>query len=435
MFFILDLPPSFLYKRSSLSNGMPQLSERKERLKDFEIVAKPNRRSSSIFIMVITLFIDAIGFGIIIPLMPFYTSDLRAGPAALGILLASFAFMQFFFAPILGRWSDNIGRKPVLLVSIFASALGYIIFGLADSFLLLLISRIIAGIATETAVAQAYIADITTGEERASGMGKVNAAHGAGFIVGPAIGGFLAIYGYWAPGIASAFLTLINLLFVAFFLPESHRNQNANRKLEFDAGIIPGHKILDSMKKPVIGSVLVIHFVVFLAFSAIPVIVPLLGIAYFALGSLEMSYIFIYIGIIQILLQATIIGRLSSKFGEVTLIVLGPLLMMLGIFLMPLFQSITLFLAGLTMIASGSGIMRTIVPSFLSRLSPADEQGGILGIASSVLSIATVPGPLIGGLLFEFAGTTAPFFGSSAILTIALIFSFIVVRRYRYRQL
>jgi DHA1 family tetracycline resistance protein-like MFS transporter len=414
---------------------MPQLSERKERLKDFEIVAKPNRRSSSIFIMVITLFIDAIGFGIIIPLMPFYTSDLRAGPAALGILLASFAFMQFFFAPILGRWSDNIGRKPVLLVSIFASALGYIIFGLADSFLLLLISRIIAGIATETAVAQAYIADITTGEERASGMGKVNAAHGAGFIVGPAIGGFLAIYGYWAPGIASAFLTLINLLFVAFFLPESHRNQNANRKLEFDAGIIPGHKILDSMKKPVIGSVLVIHFVVFLAFSAIPVIVPLLGIAYFALGSLEMSYIFIYIGIIQILLQATIIGRLSSKFGEVTLIVLGPLLMMLGIFLMPLFQSITLFLAGLTMIASGSGIMRTIVPSFLSRLSPADEQGGILGIASSVLSIATVPGPLIGGLLFEFAGTTAPFFGSSAILTIALIFSFIVVRRYRYRQL
>ena len=225
------------------------------------------------------------------------------------------------------------------------------------------------------------------------------------------------------------------MLFVAFFLPESHRNHNANRKLEIDAGIIPGHKILDSLKKPVTGSVLVIQFVVFLAFSAIPVIVPLLGIAYFALGSVEMSYFFIYIGIIQILLQGIVIGRLASKFGELTLIVLGPLLMMLGVFVMPLFQSITLFLIGLTMIASGSGIMRTIIPSFLSRFSPADEQGGILGIASSVLSIATVPGPLIGGLLFEFAGTTAPFFGSSAILTIALIFSFIVVRRYRYRQL
>ena len=195
---------------------MLQRTERNEQLKDPEITAKSHRRSSSIFIMVITLFIDAIGFGIIIPLMPFYTTELQAGPAALGILLASFAFMQFFFAPILGRWSDNIGRKPVLLVSIFASTLGYIIFGLANSFLLLLISRIVAGIATETAVAQAYIADITSGEERASGMGKVNAAHGAGFIVGPAIGGFLSIYGYWAPGIASAFLTLINfLLFIA----------------------------------------------------------------------------------------------------------------------------------------------------------------------------------------------------------------------------
>ena len=408
---------------------MLQRTERNERRKDLEIDAKSHRKSSSIFIMVITLFIDAIGFGIIIPLMPFYTAELQAGPAALGILLASFAFMQFFFAPILGRWSDNIGRKPVLLVSIFASTLGYIIFGLANSFLLLLISRIVAGIATETAVAQAYIADITSGEERASGMGKVNAAHGAGFIVGPAIGGFLSIYGYWAPGIASAFLTLINLLFVAFFLPESHRNHNANRKLEIDAGIIPGHKILDSLKKPVTGSVLVIQFVVFLAFSAIPVIVPLLGIAYFALGSVEMSYFFIYIGIIQILLQGIVIGRLASKFGELTLIVLGPLLMMLGVFVMPLFQSITLFLIGLTMIASGSGIMRTIIPSFLSRFSPADEQGGILGIASSVLSIATVPGPLIGGLLFEFAGITAPFFGSTAILAIGLVFSFIVVRK------
>ena len=408
---------------------MLQRTEKNERRKDLEIDAKSHRKSSSIFIMVITLFIDAIGFGIIIPLMPFYTAELQAGPAALGILLASFAFMQFFFAPILGRWSDNIGRKPVLLISIFASTLSYIIFGLADSFVLLLISRIVAGIATETAVAQAYIADITSGDERASGMGKVNAAHGAGFIVGPAIGGFLSIYGYWAPGIASAFLTLINLLFVAFFLPESHRNQNANRKLEIDPGIQPRHKILDSLKKPVIGSVLVIHFVVFLAFSAIPVIMPLLGIAYFAIGSVEMSYIFIYIGIIQILLQGIVIGRLSNKLGEVMLIVLGPLLMMLGIFVMPLFQSITLFLVGLTMIASGSGIMRTIVPSFLSRFSPADEQGGILGIASSVLSIATVPGPLIGGLLFEFAGIAAPFFGSAAILAIGLVFSFIVVRR------
>jgi predicted MFS family arabinose efflux permease len=322
-----------------------------------------------------------------------------------------------------------VGRKPVLLISIFASTVSYVIFGLANSFLLLLFSRIIAGIATETAVAQAYIADVTTEKDRVSGIGKVTAAHGAGFIVGPAIGGFLSVYGFWAPGIAAAFLTLINLLFVVFFLPESRVNNRLSNHVELK--LENKNKILDALKKPVIGSVLIIHFVVFLAFSAIPVIVPLLGIAYFALGSIEMSYLFIYIGTVQILLQVFILGRLAQNFGEETLIVIGPLLMIIGVFLMPLIPSMLVFLVSITMIASGSGIMRTVVPSFLSKMTRADEQGGILGVASSILSIATVPGPLIGGFLFELAGVTAPFLGSSAILAVGVVFSFRVVQRYQ----
>jgi DHA1 family tetracycline resistance protein-like MFS transporter len=396
-----------------------------------KIAAKPKYRVSPTFLIVMTLFIDAIGFGIIIPLLPFYTATLQAGSAALGILVASFAIMQFFFSPVLWRISDNVGRKPVLVISILVSTVSYVIFGFAESFLLLLLSRVIAGIATETAVAQAYIADITTEKDRASGIGKVTAAHGAGFIIGPAIGGILSVYGFWAPGFAAALLTLFNLLFVLFFLPESSRNNPFKRAIKPNSEKNSNHKILDALKKPVIGSVLVIHFVVFLAFSAIPVILPLLGIAYFALGATELSYVFIYIGIVQILLQSFIIGRLTRKFGEETLIVIGPLLMITGISLMPMIPHILFFLASITMIASGSGIMRTIVPSFLSRLTPADEQGGILGIASSVLSIATVPGPLIGGFLFEFAGATAAFFGSSAILAVGLVFSFRVIRKYR----
>jgi multidrug resistance protein len=378
-----------------------------------------------------TLFIDAIGFGIIIPLLPFYAQTLQAGSAALGVLVASFALMQFFFSPVLGRLSDNVGRKPVLLISILVSTLSYVIFGFANSFLLLLLSRVIAGIATETAVAQAYIADITSEKDRASGIGKVTAAHGAGFIIGPAIGGLLSVYGFWAPGFAAAFLTLINLLFVVFFLPESNRNNRLSKTIKPNPKNKSANKMLDALKKPVVGSVLVIHFVVFFAFSAIPVIVPLLGIAFFALGSTEMSYIFIYIGVVQILLQSVIIGRLTREFGEESLIVIGPLLMIVGIFLMPLVPNILVFLASITMIASGSGIMRTVVPSFLSRLTAADEQGGILGVASSILSIATVPGPLIGGFLFEVAGATTAFFGSSAILAVGLVFSFRVIRKYR----
>ena len=395
--------------------------------------AKPKSRLSPTFIIVMTLFIDAIGFGIIIPLLPFYTQTLQAGSAALGFLVASFAIMQFLFSPVLGRLSDNVGRKPVLLISILVSTVSYVIFGFANSFLLLLLSRLIAGIATETAVAQAYIADITTEKDRASGIGKVAAAHGAGFIIGPAIGGVLSVYGFWAPGFAAASLTLINLLFVLFFLPET----NANKNKQLNKPVTPNikkrseNKILNALKKPVVGSVLVIHFVVFLAFSAVPVIVPLLAIAYFAWESTELSYLFIYIGVVQILLQSFVIGRLTRKLSEETLIVVGPVLLIAGLALMPLIPNVIAFFAAMTMIASGSGIMRTVVPSFLSRLTPVDEQGGILGIASSVLSIATVPGPLIGGFLFEVAGATAAFFGSSAILAVGLVFSFRVVRNYQ----
>jgi multidrug resistance protein len=397
-----------------------------------KMAAKPKFSVSSTFVIVMTLFIDAIGFGIIIPLLPFYTQTLQAGSAALGVLVASFALMQFFFSPVLGRLSDKVGRRPVLLISILVSTLSYVIFGFADSFLLLLLSRVIAGIATETAVAQAYIADITSAKDRASGIGKVTAAHGAGFIIGPAIGGILIVYGFWAPGFAAAFLTLINLLFVLFFLPESNRNNRLSKAIEPTSKNSSTNKMWDALKKPVISSVLVIHFIVFLAFAAIPVIVPLLGISYFALGATEMAYIFIYIGVVQILLQSVIIGRLARKFGEETLIVIGPLLMIVGIFLMPLVPNILVFLASITMLASGSGIMRTVVPSFLSRLTAADEQGGILGVASSILSIATVPGPLIGGFLFEVAGATTAFFASSAILAVGLVFGFRVIRKYRH---
>ena len=339
--------------------------------------------------------------------------------------------MQFLFSPVLGHLSDNVGRKPVLLISILVSTLSYVIFGFANSFLLLLLSRVIAGIATETAVAQAYIADITTEKDRASGIGKVAAAHGAGFIIGPAIGGLLSVYGFCAPGFAAAALTLINLLFVLFFLPETNKNSQLGKTIKFNTKKGSKNKMLDALKKPVIGSVLVIHFVVFLAFSAVPVIVPLLAIAYFAWESTELSYLFIYIGIVQILLQSFVIGRLTRKLSEEPLIVVGPVLLIAGLALMPLIPNVIAFFAAMTMIASGSGIMRTVVPSFLSRLTPVDEQGGILGIASSVLSIATVPGPLIGGFLFEAAGATAAFFGSSAILAVGLAFSFRVIRNYQ----
>ena len=171
------------------------------------------------FVIFMTTFIDMIGFGMIIPILPFHPESLGAGALALGILIGSFSLMQFIFSPLLGRLSDKMGRRPVILLFIFVSAISFVLFALASSFPLLLLSRITAGMVTESAVAQAYISDITIEKERAKGMGKVGAAHGAGFIIGPAIGGFLSVYGLATLGFAAAALTLVNLLFAFFSCP------------------------------------------------------------------------------------------------------------------------------------------------------------------------------------------------------------------------
>lgn len=376
-------------------------------------------RLSPTSLIFMTIFIDLTGFGMIIPLLPFYADTFQAGPTALGALVASFSIMQFIFSPILGRVSDNVGRRRVLLLSILISSVSFVLFAVASSFLMLLLSRIIAGMATESAVAQAYISDITSKKERARGIGRVGAAHGAGFIMGSAIGGFLVPYGYWAPGFAAFLLTLLNFLFVFFFLPESigHTNPSTRTPSNSNGGIL--RKLVDSFTRPLIGAVLVIFFIITFAFSAIPVIAPLLGKSFFNFGEVEMSYLFVYIGLIQIILQGFLIGRLSKKVGDEKLIVFGPLLLMLGMLLMPLIPNIAIFLASITMVASSIGTMSTAIPSFISKRTSAREQGSMLGVAQSMSSIARVPGPLIGGFVFEFAGLVAPFLLSAALLMAA----------------
>jgi DHA1 family tetracycline resistance protein-like MFS transporter len=385
---------------------------------------KVNARSkgvSPIFVIVLTVFIDITGYGIIIPLLPFYAKEFQAGPAALGILIASFAIMQFFFSPLLGKASDKKGRKPILLLSLVISFIGFTIFSFANSYLLLLFSRIIAGIATERAVAQAYIADVTDHKTRTKEMGKIGAALGAGFIVGPVLGGALGTYGFSIPGYAAMTLTLINILFVISFLPEPQRDkeektvENAGGSLGYLRGL------RDSLRKPLLGPTLVILFIVTMAFSTIPVIVPLLSIDFFNFGSLELSFVFIYIGLIQIVMQGFLIGPLSKRLGEEKLIVLGPVVMATGTILMPVFQNVAIFFFSNSLLAAGFGLINTSIPAFLSKRISLDEQGGILGIAGSVASIANIPGPLIIGFIYAFSGSFVPFLISAVMLAAAFL--------------
>jgi len=373
---------------------------------------------SPTIVILMTIFIDITGFGIVIPLLPFYTEVFQAGSIALGVLVSSFALMQVVSSPILGRLSDRIGRRPILLLSILTSIGSFVLFALANSFIMLLFSRIIAGLATEVSVAQAYISDITEENERAKGMGRVGAAHGAGFIIGPALGGFLSTYSFSAAGFAAAALALINFVFAFFFLPESRtqkENEDAHPKSSFLKGLT------NTLSKPFMSSILVILFVMSLAFSAFPVVMPLLAISFFGLKSNTMSFFFVYFGLVQIVFQGLIVGRIAKKVGEKKLIALGLLLMTTGIFFMAVFPNLIIFLIITTIMVSGSGILQTAIPSFISKVALANERGGVLGIIQGVSSIARVPGPLIGSVIVEVAGVVAPFFFSAFILLIPTI--------------
>ncbi|PVX26460.1 MAG: hypothetical protein CW691_01410 [Candidatus Bathyarchaeum sp.] len=384
------------------------------------------------FLIFMTVFIDMTGFGMVIPLIPFYAATFNVGAFWIGVLTAAFCVMQFIFAPILGRLSDNMGRKPILLVSILVSSLSFILFTVANSFALLLFSRIVAGIATEGAVAQAYIVDMTNEKQRTKGLGRVSAAHGAGLIIGPAIGGALSVFGFWAVGTTAVILTALNLLFVFFFLPESIATKQRSQK----TGILDYfHELPKNMTemftRPLIGLVLTVFFIQGIAHSTIPVILPLLGASFFGFGTVEMSYMFMYIGLTEIILQGLVIAKMAQKVDDSKLIAAGTLLMTLGMLTIPLIPNFLLFIASVTMVACGIGTLLTSARSFVSKRTAANEQGNIMGITNSVSSIGTILGPLVGGFLFDFSGLITPFLLNAAIMTVAFVLSIKVIKNNR----
>jgi len=368
---------------------------------------------SPINLLMLTVLIDMTGFGMIMPLIPFYAQRFASGAAGIGILIASYSVMQLLFSPVLGRVSDTRGRRPVLLFSILTSVGSFALFTFASNYFVLLVSRLVAGLATEGAVAQAYVADITTKEERSSGIGKIGAATGIGFILGPVFGGLLSPYWLRAPGYAALFLSLVNLVLLFVLLPEPERHAVGSS----EGGLMESLRgVLDAVREPFIGQVYVIFFFVTLAFAAIPVIVPLLAIEYYGFTEVEMSYVFIFIGLIQVFLQGFAIKKLVSRLGEEKLIIFGPLLLLLGVVLTPILRSIPGFGLSTVLVSLGVGISNTVVPGFISLMTSDDMQGSKLGVAQSVASIARIFGPLIGGFATDLGGVQIPFYVSGALL-------------------
>jgi DHA1 family tetracycline resistance protein-like MFS transporter len=373
---------------------------------------------SPINVLMLTVLVDMTGFGMIIPLIPFYAQEFASGPSGIGLLIASFSLMQFIFSPLLGRISDTRGRRSVLLFSILTSIGSFFLFTLATSYLVLLLSRIVAGLATEGAVAQAYIADITSKEERSAGIGKIGAAIGVGFILGPVIGGLLSPYGFKAPGTAALVLSVLNFGFVFFFLPEPERTQQSTSNINLHLSV---KNMWRAVKEPITGQVYLIFFIVTLAFAAVPVIVPLLAIDYYGFTEVEMSYVFIFIGLIQVFLQGFAIKKLVNRIGEEKLIIFGPVLLLAGVVLTPILRNIPGFGIATILTAIGVGISNTAVPGFISLMTPHEEQGSTLGITQSIGSVARIFGPILSGYIVEISDVQSSFYVSGFMLLLSFL--------------
>ena len=374
---------------------------------------------SPLVILFITVFIDLLGFGIIIPLLPFYAESFGASAFAIGLLGTSFSLMQFLFSPIWGRWSDQIGRKPIILIGLLGSCLSYITMALAGSLALLFVARVVGGIAgANIPTAQAYIADVTTPENRARGMGLMGAAFGLGFIFGPAIGGLLSRFSPETPMWCAAALCFANFVAAWFLLPESRPASASTRSLS------RMEAFRHAMTQPTLLLILALYFIVTMAFSAFEATFALFTEARFGFTAASIGFLFAFIGAIIALIQGVFIGRVVKRVGERRVIPVAILGISISIGMLTVVWSVPTLLVALGLLAMGMGFNNPSLSSMVSKLSHEDDQCGILGLASSLASLGRVVGPAWGGYLYDAYGMTTPYLSAAGLMFVAFAVSF-----------
>ncbi|HEX7674308.1 MAG TPA: MFS transporter [Bdellovibrio sp.] len=382
---------------------------------------------SQLAIIFFTVFLYLVGFGVVIPIIPLLSRNFGATAFQTGLLLSVYSAMQFLFSPFWGRLSDRLGRRPILLFCLLCEGLSYLLFAWARTLEWLFVARILAGFfGASLSTASAYISDITPKHERSKGMALIGAAFGLGFVVGPALGGGLAVWGHHinqAPHFDTSFaflwvagLCLINFLFGLKYLKESlsEKSESAEKKKRLSV-------MWHYLNTKTVGALMTVFLLSSLAMSGMEATLILFMGEKFHWDVKQVSFGFAYIGIIIVFTQGFLVRRLLPKWGERKVMRLGILLLALGITGIAIAPNIGLMAVTMTLLSLGNGLTNPATLGSISVLTDAKEQGVAMGVTQSMASLGRILGPAIGGALYGSLAITAPFWTSGALAFIGFV--------------
>jgi len=365
--------------------------------------------SKRLFSILLVVFIDLLGFSLILPLLPYYAETFNASEFVTGLLIAVYALMQLIGAPILGRLSDRYGRRPILLVSVFGTFIGFLLLGFANTLWMLFAARVLDGITGgNLSVAQAYISDVTDAKNRAKGLGLIGAAFGVGFIIGPVTGGILSQYGYNVPAFVAGGLALINFVLIYAWLPESLTKEKREQLGEQKKPAVTLDALVLVLKRPFTGSLLITRFFFSLAFAIFQTIFALYALAKFNLTARDTGLVLTYVGVLSVFVQGFLVGKLTNRFREDHLITFAVALMAISLAGWALAPSVIWLLIILAPTSISGGILNTLLSSTLTKAVAPQEIGGILGLSAYIESSTRIIAPILGGALLEKVGTWSP---------------------------
>ena len=379
--------------------------------------------SRPLILILVFVFVDVLGFGLILPLLPYYATDFNASSVLVGLLLSANALTQMIGAPILGRLSDRFGRKPLLLASISGTVISFLILGWAKSLAVLFLSRILDGfLGGNVSLAQAYITDSTTKENRAQGLGLIGAAFGLGFIFGPALGGVLSAGGNYAlPAFAAAGLAALNLVGALFWLPESLPPEKRTSETEKSPPKITLGALINTLRRPCVGPLLNVVLIYGLAFTIFQTMFSLFAQQKLGFTAQATSYVLTYVGVLVVLVQGGGIRWLSTKFTDKQMIFAGAILLTGGLLGWAFSNSLAVLLIALVPVALASGMLRVTTSSSLTKNVHPSEVGGILGLSASLNSFTQVIAPLIGSFLLAQISPAAPGIAGALLMVVVVL--------------